>query len=144
MDEGGGEKPRRFSARVKQVLEEKVLGRVPIEKMDDGSVVRAVDSWRGNPWRANLADNPFTTYDILDLLGYTTAFIDDDPYKVFPEAYRKVRESLQKLVHQNILEMETDEEPDVKGERLFYTVVDKEKLSELARDSKMAKASKKS
>lgn len=131
-----GESTEGLASRIKDFAMEKIVGRVPEKKIDYGYVVRAVNGWRGNPLRKGLENNPFTTDDIMDQLGYTTAFADDDPYRVYPKVYELVRSSLQKLANDKILSMETREEPDWKGEFLYYTVKDKIRLNTLAIDSK--------
>lgn len=106
--------------------------KVLIEEIDEGTVAGVIYSHLGNPARERLGldrwANPFSIVDVLANMGYVGVWTDTDYFKKFPREYQKTRQSLQKLVDQNLLETQALEEPDSNGERIHYKVVDEGSL----------------
>lgn len=110
--------------------------KVPLEKIGPETVAKTILTQVGNPGQEKFGKGrwvfPFSVRNVLVNMGHVPLWVETDPFMEFPKEYLAIRQALQKLTDQGVLEMVELEEPDEYNQRIYYKVADEKLLREIA------------
>lgn len=110
--------------------------KIPLEKIDEYTVAKTVDTSTYNPLRDRAGQDPRSPFDVADVLknmGYITP-ISGDYYRKFPEAHRLTRIALFRLAEQHVIDMKVADEKTINGEDIKFKITDEAKFQQYLRE----------
>lgn len=108
--------------------------KIPLDEIDQSVVANTLLGVNYNILRERRGEDPrspFTIVDVMSELGYRTPSITADYKEKFPKEYSKLRQILNTLAHEGILEAKQQPD-DPHRENVIYRIQDLDQLTDLS------------
>ena len=124
------------AGRAKELIR-RVINRVEVDEMDGQVIAKRLIAGKVNSLTREVQtvarlESPFTIVPVLGTCGYQAFGSKSDYSKLYPEAYRRVRQILSGFVKEGALSEQFLEEQDQNNEITSYDYVDFGKLKSIA------------
>lgn len=108
--------------------------KIPAERIDEHAVTKTIigSIWAEHMRFGDKTDDPISPATILANMGHPVLLNTDDYRQKHPKEYQALRNSLDSLVQDGVLERVPLDNPDANNESIYYRAVNKDALRQLA------------